>query len=207
MRKHLLLAIAALCLGLVLAWWWMDDARSNVPNASTDSSPSAHDATDAAVPSAPSETAGNARLIEPDAATPPPMPPPEIARIVDTNSKPGRMVFVELRFADGRITPTRATGAGGRAKPGANLSGVGYLQFEVFSPSGERTFTGSVPDPLHRRLEYEDEQRPGGIRVTVVDHETGSLQLRIPGEANAARLIFFRENAAGREPAGEVILR
>lgn len=135
------------------------------------------------------------------------MPQAEIARIVETNSQPGRMVFVELQFADGRITATRATGAGGRAKPGAIQSGIGFLQYEVFSPSGELTLTGSVPDPLHRRLEYEDEQRPGGIRVTVVDHETGSLQLRIPGEANAARLTFFRENAAGREPAGEVILR
>jgi hypothetical protein len=207
MRKHLFLALAALCLGLFLAWWWMGDGRSNAHDASSDSSPSANNATDATTPAIAGEPASAARLIEPDTAIPPPMPPAQIAHVVATNAQPGRMVFVELQFADGRITATRATGAGGRAKPGANQSGVGYLQFEIFSPSGERTFTGSVPDPLHRRLEYEDEQRPGGIRVTVVDHETGSLQLRIPGEANAARLIFFRENAAGREPAGEVILR
>lgn len=135
------------------------------------------------------------------------MTPAEIARIVEDNSQPGRMVFVEFKFARGGIVATHALGAAGRAKPRPIQHGAGHLQFEIFSPSGERTLGGSVEDPLHRRLEYEDPQQPGAIRTTLVDQETGVLSLRIPGEANAARVIFFRETAAGREPAGEMILR
>jgi hypothetical protein len=106
-----------------------------------------------------------------------------------------------------------ATGAGGRAKPAAVQHGLGQLQYEVFSPAGERTFTGSVEDPLHRRLEYEDEQQLGKLRATVVDQNEGLLHLRLPGEADAARIVFYRETVStsstesNRESAGEVLLR
>lgn len=131
----------------------------------------------------------------------------EISQIVAENSQAGRILFLELEFSPKGIVATRGVGATGRAKPGAMRSGAGYLQFEVFSPTGERTLTGSIEDPLHQRLEYEDETQPGRLRAKIVDRASGSISLRLPGEANAARVVFFRTGSSGRESAGEIVLR
>ena len=201
MRRKILIALALLGIG-ALAVWWFKIAPKNFP-----ASAPARAKTELAAPVVSTTPAATAAS-NPDAvASIPVMLPAEIARVVGENAQPGRMVFVQLQFADGLVTATRAVGAAGRAKPGPVQRGLGHLQYEIYSDTGELTLSGSAEDPLHQRFEYEDETQPGTLRAMVIDRPTGSLDLRLPGEARAARILFFRENASGREPAGEVILR
>lgn len=214
-RNHVLLAIL-LVVGAFVVWRWHGFPEKTAAAPPPSSSPASNRIAGAVAASGETTPPGESTPIAPSPTSPDlpaPMSSGEIARVVAAYSQPGRMVFVELAISTRGIAAVRAIGATGRAKPGPVQRGVGHLQYEVFSPTGERTLTGSAPDPLHERLEYEDEQQPGKIRAIVVDRSEGLLNLRLPGEADAARLVFFREVASAsaggttRESAGEIVLR
>jgi len=142
------------------------------------------------------------------------MPAMAIARVLQENSQPGRMVFIDFAFSAGQISAVQAVGAAGRVKPAVPRHGLGRLQYDVYSPANILTYSGSIEDPLRERLEYEDENSPGMLHGKIVEHAAGEVALRLPGETAPARVVFYRDPVpttgaapASRELVGEVILR
>ncbi|MBI5382491.1 MAG: hypothetical protein HZA31_11375 [Opitutae bacterium] len=197
MRKRIVIALGLVVLGGAL--WWRSQPERTQPTEP------ASERTVATVPA----PANGLKQVATAAPEVPEMSSVELARVVAENARPGRMVFVDFVFTPERIAAVRAEGAAGRAKVSGPRHGAGWLHYDVFSPTQMRTLTGAVPDPLRQRFEYEDETLPGALRSTVVARERGVLALRLPGEADAARVVFYRETAAagGRELVGAVTLR
>jgi hypothetical protein len=141
----------------------------------------------------------------------------QMRRVVEENAAPGRMVFLNLMLAADGLHWVSAVGAAGRVKPGLAQSGFGVIGYEVFDRAGRMALAGSVPDPTRHRLEHPAAGDDGKITSTVIVSAEGEFAIRLPGEADAARVVFFRNQEppstagpptrAGREILGELSLR
>ena len=141
------------------------------------------------------------------------MPSAEIQRVVDANSVPGRILFLDFILDRAGLRLVGATGAAGRAKPGGTRTGFGFVHYEVFDVAGGLLLAGSVEDPTRRRLEHPAASNDGRIESTVQFSDEGPLAVRLPGELAAARISFFRDRnplapaPEAREHLGDFQLR
>lgn len=130
----------------------------------------------------------------------------EMRQTVAENMVPGRMVFLDFALSAEGLRWIGATGAAGRAKAEVPQTGLGFVRYEVFDRAGRIAAAGSVVDPMHRRIEHPAEGNEGKIAIAVFHAPAGVVAVRVPGESDAARIVFFRESdsQAGLERRGEI---
>jgi hypothetical protein len=209
------LAIVVLLAFAVGFFWWNIRRHSAViDNADELESKSGS----AAIKSPPNVSASHGILrptLSPALLAPP--SPERMRQTVAENAVPGRMVFLDFVITRDGLRWVGATGASGRAKPRVVQTGFGFVRFEVFDRGGRMTLAGSEPDPTRRRLEYPAAGDDGRIATKVISSAEGAFAVRLPGEVDAARIVFFREkeprspaassNGADREILGDFSLR
>jgi len=122
-----------------------------------------------------------------------PIPEPILRQILDDYMVPGRMVFFQIHMTDtGTITLEQAKGAIGRAKPSPVRNAPGWIRVDGFDATNHLTFSHTVEDPTRRFLEHPTSSDDGSMTRTIIENESGSLFVRIPGESLATRLVLSR---------------
>jgi hypothetical protein len=112
----------------------------------------------------------------------------------------GRIAFVHITIEKGALTLGGVKLVDGDMKRPRRLDlSEDRLYFEVLDVSGKRLYEGTVPDPSNRRLEYADDD--GTLHSTIVEVENAFLSVKIPFDAAAHTLRFYRIEAVGREKA------
>lgn len=121
------------------------------------------------------------------------IPEPTLKQILDDYMVPGKMVFFQVHLTDtGTVTLEQAKGANGRAKPGALRNSPGWIRVDAFDASDQLTFSETVEDPTRRFLEHPTSNNDGSMTRTIIEAESGSLFVRVPGESLATRLVLSR---------------
>ena len=124
-----------------------------------------------------------------------PIPVPDLAPILDDYMVPGRMVFFQIHLTDaGAITLSQAQSAVGRAKPAPIRNMLGWIRVDAFDANDQLTFSHTVEDPTRRFLEHPASSDDGRMTRTIIEQESGSLFVRVPGESLATRLVLSRWN-------------
>lgn len=123
------------------------------------------------------------------------------------------MLFLDFAIDAGGMKLVNATGAAGRAKPAAVREGPEFIFYEAFNGRGQLVASGSVEDPMHRRIEFPASTDDGRITSITQSSAGGMIAVRLPGESQAVRVNFYRQGAVvtgaapAREPLGEFQLR
>ena len=111
-----------------------------------------------------------------------------------------QIAFVTLEFTAGGVAVESVALAPGRLRrPRDGRAAVpvppGSLAL-VVSAGGQDVWSGAVPDPLNRRVEYVDADGRLAVREDVVDRAV--VTVRVPAVADRQRLAFYRPSEAGR---------
>ena len=66
--------------------------------------------------------------------------------------------------------------------------------YEVFSSSGQSLWMGAFTDPLIERVEYEDPEKPGRIKMEYAVLETAYFVIRVPNTPDSRRISFYKRS-------------
>jgi hypothetical protein len=105
------------------------------------------------------------------------------------NPEKERIVFLRLRRDTNGVTLLKATVHDGHLK---TAFARGPLEFEVARSDGVILQTGALKDPTITRLEFEDPEHPGEIRVREIKRDSAEFMLRVRFEAAASILRFYK---------------
>jgi hypothetical protein len=165
------------------------------------------DAPPTPLPTRESNTAAN----QPSVPISPDLSTEHLQRTIAANLVPGRMLFLDFSLGPTSLALTGAQGAAGRAKPTPARDDPGFIRYDVFDSTGRLVIEGTVEDPTRRRIEFPASSDDGRIASTAQSAAAGTFAVRLPGESDAARIVFSRLTRGGgkspREPLGELILR
>jgi hypothetical protein len=86
----------------------------------------------------------------------------------------------------------------------------GDLKYEAVTTSGAVVWSGSLADPLVRRLEYEDPDNPGQLKARHIRLDSVQFVVRVPVDSAIQEIVFFRterqveKGMAVRKPVGAI---
>jgi len=114
-----------------------------------------------------------------------------------------QILFLHLKITNNVISLMESTAATGHLKPTITAEKQGDLYLELTSTNSLPTWTDVVSDPLVRRYEYEDPDRPGQLKVKEVKVDQAEFTIRVPGRNGARQLNIYRldQPAAGSAAA------
>jgi len=103
-----------------------------------------------------------------------------------------RILFLHLKITNNVISLMESTAATGHLKPTITAEKQGDLYLELTSTNSLPVWTQVVPDPLSRRYEYEDPDRPGQLKVKEVKLDQAEFTVRVPDQKEARQLNIYR---------------
>ena len=122
------------------------------------------------------------------------------------------ILFVHLRLENGRAVLVDQKRAPGVLKERRGAEPARSLHIELLSGTGATLWKTAIPDPSIRRLEYEDPDHPGKIKVHEAPVTNAEFTVRVPVHAQAQTLALSRRHpekkpgASDREELGRVPL-
>lgn len=111
-----------------------------------------------------------------------------------------QIVFLQLQFDQSGVTLASSRTVEGKLKQ-LRAPENREISYDVTNNSGV-IFTGALDDPLVKRLEYEDPDNPGQLKMKVVEVTEATVYLRIPYAENLREVTFYR-SVSGRSATGE----
>jgi len=114
-----------------------------------------------------------------------------------------RMIFLHCKMKGGTITLLNTTTGRGHVKSAGAAVNRMAMTCEVHSNSGALLWMDATNNPMKKRLEYEDPERPGMLKAKVVDLAEAEFTLRIPVVEGAAEVLLYApaENVPGKKGA------
>jgi hypothetical protein len=104
-----------------------------------------------------------------------------------------RILFLHLRMQGDKVTLVQAQTVAGWLKTPPESRGD--LELELWSADRTPLWRRRLPDPLVRRYETEDPDRPGMLMRTEVRSNEAEFSLRVPGHLGARQLAVYRIGA------------
>jgi len=102
-----------------------------------------------------------------------------------------RMIFLHCQMEGTKITLLHSRIAKGYAKAtGVTQDGLG-ITYEVRSNNGALLWKDAMSNPIRKRFEYEDPDRPGKLKVKIVDLPQAEFTIRVPLFDDGAEILFF----------------
>ncbi len=109
----------------------------------------------------------------------------------------GGIVFLRLALRNGTVSLVGCDVRPGTLKGRSGGSQAGGLVVDVRAANGRLLWSGSIPDPLVRRYEYEDPAQPGSLKPVVVTRDSAEFSVRIPYFAETDRVEFSGPESGG----------
>jgi hypothetical protein len=121
------------------------------------------------------------------------------------------IAFLTISLSDDNVRLVDWTIAEGVLHPPRAGTRHGDLEYEAVTASDSIVWTGSLPDPLTRRVEYEDPDNPGQLKMKTVTLDSARFVVRVPVDSRIDRFVFYRavkpseKAVAARKPLGAII--
>lgn len=112
------------------------------------------------------------------------------------------IIFLHLRLADNRITAVKQSRSPGTLKERRGNDRARAIRVDLLSPTGDPLWNTTVADPRFRRLEYEDPDHPGQIKVREVVLTNAEFVVRVPAHPRGHEVVFARGADPTRKTAG-----
>jgi len=120
-------------------------------------------------------------------------------RASESTGNDQQIVFLRFHADSGGISFVGADMAVGTLKAHRAESLSGDIYYEVESTGGTVLSSGSIDDPLKKRLEYEDPDSTGVIRSTMVQLDEAEFIVRLRYDSEMNAVSFYRTiNADGK---------
>ncbi len=103
-----------------------------------------------------------------------------------------QIVFLHLRMKDDTLTLVKSASRPGIVKQRRLVEKPGGIYYELVSSSGKPLWQGVTADPLQQRLEYEDPDHPGQLKIKYVKLNEIEFTLRLPFKPEMRRLELYR---------------
>jgi len=103
-----------------------------------------------------------------------------------------QIVFLHLRMKSDTLALVKSALRPGRVKQRRLVEKSGGIYYEVISASGKSLWQGVTDDPSQQRLEYEDPDHPGELKIKYVELNEAEFTLRIPFKPAMHRLELYR---------------
>lgn len=103
-----------------------------------------------------------------------------------------QIVFLHLRMKGDTLTLVKSALRPGVLKQRRPIEKPGGIYYEIVSSSGKLLWKGVAGDPSRQRLEYEDPDHPGRLKIKYVKLNEVEFTLRIPFKAGMSRLELYR---------------
>lgn len=110
-----------------------------------------------------------------------------------------RIVFLRVRLKADAITLVKATTQPGTLKAPRSPGTKREIQFDLVSNSGAALWSGAMDDPSIERLEYEDPDHPGQIKVKEIKRSEVEFTVRVPWKKEARQVAFYRRGSANQK--------
>jgi hypothetical protein len=103
-----------------------------------------------------------------------------------------QIMFLHLKLKDGAITLVSSAVKPGRLKTPLASDQKGTIHLELTATNGATLWSDVVADPTVRRLEYEDPENPGTLKIKEVKTAEAEFTVRIPNHPAAQKLRLQR---------------
>jgi hypothetical protein len=125
--------------------------------------------------------------------------PPDAA--VSTEGGGKGIAFLTVILSDDNVRLADWTVAEGALHPLRAGTRHGGLEYEAVTASGGIVWEGSLPDPLTRRIEYEDPDNPGQLKIKIITVDSARFVVRVPVDSTINRFLFYR----AAKPGGKAV--
>jgi hypothetical protein len=114
-----------------------------------------------------------------------------------------QILFLHLRLKDGVVTLVRSSVKPGRLKTPIASDRKGEIHLELTATNGLSLWSDVMADPTVQRLEYEDPEHPGALKLKEVKVTEAEFIVRVPFHKDAKQLELQRlDRPANRAEAG-----
>lgn len=103
-----------------------------------------------------------------------------------------KIVFLKFRIDSNSIVLTKTTLADGKLKNSRNNISNKEIYFEVVSKDSRLLSSGNIENPLVKKLEYENPDKPGELLHKIVNLESAEFTVRINYNNQIDRINFYR---------------
>ncbi len=103
-----------------------------------------------------------------------------------------QIVFLHLRLKDGVVTLLRSSVKPGRLKTPIASDKKGEIHLELTGTNGVPLWSEVMADPTVQRLEYEDPEHPGTMKIKEVKVAEAEFIVRVPFHKDGRQLNLHR---------------
>ena len=116
--------------------------------------------------------------------------------------EPDQILFLHLKIKGDGVTCLSSSTTPGRLKTPVATERRGTLYLELVSTNGAAVWSDVIADPAVRRLEYEDPDHPGTLKIKEINLTEREFAVRVPFRHGTATLRVHRlEKPATRSEA------
>jgi len=112
-----------------------------------------------------------------------------ISNVAGTENK---IVFLQFNIDSNSISLTKSTLADGELKKPRIKSSGKEIYFEVVSKDSQLLSSGNIENPLVRKFEYENPDKPGEILQKIVNLESVEFIVRVDYNNQIDKINFYR---------------
>jgi hypothetical protein len=112
-----------------------------------------------------------------------------IAKAAGTENK---VVFLQFHIDSNSISLTKSTMADGELKKTRIRTESKEIYFEIVSKDSQLLSSGNIENPLVRKFEYENPDKPGEILQKIVNLESAEFTVRINYNNQIDKINFYR---------------
>lgn len=109
----------------------------------------------------------------------------------DTRSE-NKIAFLRFRIDSTTVSLTKSTLVEGHLKKSRTNNSSKEIYFEVVSKKSKLLSSGNLENPLVKRLEYENPNKPGELLHKIVNFESMEFTIRIDYNSQIDRINFYR---------------
>ncbi len=121
------------------------------------------------------------------------------------------IIFLQLHIDKDSISLIKSVVVPGVIKQPRAGSSYRDIYYEVESKTGSVIASGTVDNPLIRRVEYEDPDNPGALKTKVMEMSEADFVLRLNYSDDIEAVSFFKvtsnRNDPGEKPSQELLGR
>jgi len=118
-----------------------------------------------------------------------------------------QIVFLHLRMKNDTLTLVKSALRPGLVKQRRPVEKTGGIYYDVVSSSGKSLWQGVTGDPSQQRLEYEDPDHPGQLKIKYLELKVTEFTLRIPFKPEMNRLELYRMAPAAPDSGRPKVVR
>ncbi len=112
-----------------------------------------------------------------------------IAKAAGTENK---VVFLQFHIDSNSISLTKSTMADGELKKTRIRTESKEIYFEIVSKDSQLLSSGNIENPLVRKFEYENPDKPGEILNKIINLESAEFTVRVDYNNRIDKINFYR---------------